>query len=190
MTHRARAGFTLIELMIVVAIIAVLAAIAIPSFLRYQLRARATEAVTHVQAIATAEHGYFAEYGTYVSAPTPTPATVPGVRKLPFPGGTAFDVIGWRPEGGVQFQYRVGADSDGAPGPLTRFSVEARADLDEDFVSSFFAYVQPGPSGTGLPGALPGTTCVGTGVYSPNSGGPFWMNAGGPCDAESGRSRF
>jgi type IV pilus assembly protein PilA len=43
-------GFTLIELMIVVAIIGILASIAIPQYVKYVKRARTTEALNHVQA--------------------------------------------------------------------------------------------------------------------------------------------
>ena len=48
---RAQAGFTLIELMIVVAIIGILAAVAIPAFMKYIKKAKSTEATTHVQKI-------------------------------------------------------------------------------------------------------------------------------------------
>ena len=58
-------GFTLIELMIVVAIIGILAAIAIPNFLRYQAKSKQTEAKANLGAIFTSEVSYKAEKDTY-----------------------------------------------------------------------------------------------------------------------------
>ena len=52
---RKQEGFTLIELMIVVAIIGILAAIAIPNFLQYQMKSRQSEAKTNLMAIKTSE---------------------------------------------------------------------------------------------------------------------------------------
>jgi type IV pilus assembly protein PilA len=66
-------GFTLVELVAVIAIIGLLASIAIPSFFRYQLRARSTEAPTNLAAIATSQESYFAEFGIYGSVPSPVP---------------------------------------------------------------------------------------------------------------------
>ncbi len=66
--HNRKGGFTLIELMIVVAIIGILAAIAIPNFLRFQLKAKTSEGKTNIAAIRTAEQSYYSEFGTYVSA--------------------------------------------------------------------------------------------------------------------------
>lgn len=61
-------GFTLIELMIVVAIIGVLAAIAFPNFLNYQCKAKQSEARFSLGIILTSQESYFAEYDTYASS--------------------------------------------------------------------------------------------------------------------------
>jgi type IV pilus assembly protein PilA len=58
-------GFTLIELMIVVAIIGILAAIAIPNFMNYQCKAKQTEAKSVLGNIRVAQEAYRAEWDTY-----------------------------------------------------------------------------------------------------------------------------
>ena len=58
-------GFTLIELMIVVAIIGILAAIAIPNFNRFQARSKQSEAKSNLKAIYTAKTSQFAERSSY-----------------------------------------------------------------------------------------------------------------------------
>lgn len=58
-------GFTLIELMIVVAIIGILAAIAIPNFLKYQAKSKQSEAKTNLKGIFTSETAYFSEANSY-----------------------------------------------------------------------------------------------------------------------------
>jgi len=61
MKRKLARGFTLIELMIVVAIIGILAAIAIPNFMRFQARARQSEAKANLKAIFTAVKSDWAE---------------------------------------------------------------------------------------------------------------------------------
>ena len=63
-------GFTLIELMIVVAIIGILAAIAIPNLMTYQAKARQSEAKVGLGGIFTTAVSYFAENGTYSVLPS------------------------------------------------------------------------------------------------------------------------
>jgi prepilin-type N-terminal cleavage/methylation domain-containing protein len=61
LANRNSKGFTLIELMIVIAIIGILAAIAIPNFLRYRDKAYCAKAETDAQNIIAALSSYFAD---------------------------------------------------------------------------------------------------------------------------------
>ena len=64
-TNNAQAGFSLVELMVVVAIIAILSTIAVPNFQRFQARARQTSAKTELAGIYTSEKGFSAEYNSF-----------------------------------------------------------------------------------------------------------------------------
>ena len=91
-----RKGFTLIELMIVVAIIGILAAIAIPNFLRFQARAKQSEARQNLGAIFTAYNTYMADNNTFPGAATITV------------GGSTFNclaVADWEPKGQIRYNY-------------------------------------------------------------------------------------
>ena len=68
--NRKSKGFTLIELMIVVAIIGILAAIAIPNFLNMRKKAMSTEAKSNLGDLRTMEEAYRMEYGTYTASLT------------------------------------------------------------------------------------------------------------------------
>jgi len=115
MVRRGRKGFTLIELMVVVAIIAILAAIAIPQYRKFQLRSKTTEAKENIGAIVTAEEGFAAEHGLYAQCSAAPNGVTPGSTKHAWSvqtDGAGFDLIGFRPSGDVYYVYGV---KSGAP---------------------------------------------------------------------------
>lgn len=58
-------GFTLVELMVVVAIIGLLSAVAVPNFKKYQSKAKVAEAKLQLSALYTAEASFFSDYNIY-----------------------------------------------------------------------------------------------------------------------------
>lgn len=78
-------GFSLVELMVVVAIIGILAAIGIPSMQKYMAKARQSEAKTTLSSLYTTEKAFFAEYNIYTGD---------------------FGALGFQPEG--QLRYEAG----------------------------------------------------------------------------------
>ena len=84
MKKKRGSGFTLIELMVVVAVIGILSAIAYPSYSEYVQRSRIAEATSTLGDMRIRQERYFQDNRTYVSAGTTCGATLPAANSFTY----------------------------------------------------------------------------------------------------------
>lgn len=135
--------------MIVLVVVAVLAAVAIPAFLHYQLKSKTAEASVNLGSIATMQSAFFSEWEGYLFCGA-TGSFPLGASKMPWPGpAPGFDQIGFTPMGDVYYSYEVAVGGGqailnianlGIPGRSGAFAASAVADLDGDGVHGEFIY--------------------------------------------------
>lgn len=123
-----RRGFTLVELAFVIAIIALLTAITVPTTYTLVMRARAEEARMTLHAIAHAELQYRRDHGEFLECTSG--GTVP-TSPSDFSTNECWKQLGIQPEGRVRYRYIASKD-----GPS--FKLLAEGDLDGDNVTSRF----------------------------------------------------
>jgi type IV pilus assembly protein PilA len=166
-----RRAFTLVELMIVVVIVGILSAVAVPSFVRYMRRAKTAEAVSHIHMIFQGALAYYGaeradRFGQMLPArfpdsagPTPARADIGASKRQPVPAE-------WETSTWIALQFAVTnphyyAYQFSSEGTFrtARFTAAAFGDLDGDREYSTFLRI-----GTVRDGAIAG----GEGYYFAN----------------------
>jgi prepilin-type N-terminal cleavage/methylation domain-containing protein len=125
--HKSNKGFTLIELMIVVVIIGILAALAIPRFMRSTTKAKQSEAKQLLKQIYTMQHAYRQEFDSYclngITASSAAPNT--------------FAQIGVEIQASARYSYVMVAAAN-------TFTCTATANLDDDAANDVWTINQAG----------------------------------------------
>lgn len=152
-------GFSLIELMVVVAIIGILAAIAVPNYQKFTAKSKQSEAKSNLSALYSAERAFFAEWQNYY---------------------TRFSIVGYAPTGNLRYRHGFTADN-GAPPPPYQGPSGLAADI---ATTGWCAVVANGCTETPGPnpfGALPAAVVTpGAGVNPPT----FVASATGDIDGD------
>ncbi|WP_413944337.1 type IV pilin protein [Bdellovibrio sp. HCB-162] len=175
-SRNSQRGFSLVELMVVVAIIGILAAIAIPSVNKYMAKARQSEAKTNLASLYTAEKAFFSEYNIYDSR---------------------FGAVGYVPEGGLR--YNIGFTGTTQAGPTNNYTltptitgISASAVCNNSNTANYTNGCKMLAGVTGqLPPAIvagmcPASPSVATAGCTTNANGTFMAGAGARISASAG----
>jgi len=166
-----RKGFTLIELMIVVAIIGLLAAIAIPNFIKFQARSKVSEVRANLKGIYTAQKGYYQNQDTY----------------------NTFDAVGYQPERGNRYSYSMGTVTALQARSTTSTPLMAAGTLGFQADTAKYPTIAPTPGGSGTAPAMvadPGhsalsSVSVNVGQFTTGTAGDFAIMGNADIDSET-----
>jgi len=139
-------GFTLVELMIVVVILGILAAVAIPAFSRYVKRSKTSEATENINGIYNGEVTYYnrspelnGNPSAQFIATSAQPSTVPHMQKAQGVfTGSDWTSVGYASDKALYYSYQAFAAGTGSNSNAT---VRANGDLDGDTNTSQFQRV-------------------------------------------------
>ena len=181
-------GFTLVELMIVVAIIGILAAIAIPQFNAYRIRAYNSSAESDIKNIQTSESAFFADWQAYGQTCAAAPGAALGANSgaiLTGPGGATTLIGDYIQGAGRTLQIGLGngvsivANTDAGMASFTSVAKHLQGDtywgVDGDVTALFFEQVS-GSNGTALAAGDDVTSTTGDDFTGNNGpGGTAWI---------------
>lgn len=154
-----RRGFTLVELMVAIAIVGILASVAIPAYTKMQLKAKRAEVKVNSE-------GLFDTLYVYVTTEDPTDAINLGFNPSPSPAETSvngktartwnegvggddlavWEMLGWSPDGDVRCSYRA---TWSGPSDVNNYSTTAECDLDNDSDRVLYYILGPATSASG-----------------------------------------